>query len=470
MLKKTAIPVITLIILLILFIVLKRAPGSRSMYSTATGKKVITNFESDQAMRIEISQQDKQLVLTREQDKWFVSSAFNYPANQEKISALLNKVNHLKESDIASRNTEKHAMFEVDAAQGKLLKIYNSKQELLADFYVGKMGHDYQSTYLRLHNANDVIIVDAPLMWLVTLDTKQWLDRTLFKCDVKDITQITLKSTTITDTELITLFQDDKQEWTIITPTSYSCDKSTATELAQGLSNLELENVVPITDLAVYGLEQPQRSITVQLKSRSQRDKILIGKTTESGDYYVKNDASPFVVVVRKDVINRLSKKLEDLIDRTLTKFEQANVTELTLTYPQTEIAVTKNDAGNWLLQKPEEGPAQKDTVTFIINTLANLRANSATMEKDIAGLELETPQLKIMVKLKDGSTQGLLIGRKKDDQLHYVKKADSPTIYLLTKHYVETLSKKLENFKIPTPPTNPPEPPKKPDSTEEKK
>ena len=317
MFKKIVIPLIILVVLIFLAIILKN-PGIKP----ASPKKVITSFDPGQAARIEISQQGKEIVIIRENDKWLVATAQNYPANQEKIADFLGKVNHLKEADIASKNQEKHSLFQVDSIQGRRLKIYNARNEIQADFYVGKMGPDYMSTYIRLPDASDVISVNVPLMWLASVDTRQWLDRVLFKCEAKDIAQIILRSNTITDTSSIVLSQDDKQEWSIITPSGAACNKTVANELASAVCNINLDNVAPITDLAVYGLANPERSVTVVSKNAFPFT-LLIGKTNETGDYYVKADSSSpeqinrsggFVVIVNKGVINRLNKKSEDFI------------------------------------------------------------------------------------------------------------------------------------------------------------
>jgi hypothetical protein len=308
MLKKIVIPLIILVVLVSLAIILK-SPAARPVKD----KKVITNFEPGQVARIEIAQQNREIVILKADDKWLVATSQNYPANQEKVADFLSKVSHLKESDIVSKNQEKHFLFQVDSIQGRRLKIYNAKNEVLADFYVGKMGPDYMSTYIRLPDANDVISVDVPLMWLASVDSRQWLDRVLFKCDAKDIVQIVLRSNTITDTSLITLSQDEKQEWSIITPSGTACNKTVANELAGALCNLSLDNVAPITGLAAYGLEQPERSVTIICKNAFPFT-LLIGKITPTGDYYAKSDSSNFVVMVNKNNISKLNKKLEDFI------------------------------------------------------------------------------------------------------------------------------------------------------------
>jgi hypothetical protein len=464
MLKKIIIPLILLVTLIIIAVVLK-GPWAKSPYSPATPKKVITNFEPDQVSRIELSQKDKEVILGREQNKWLVVSSFNYPANQEKVSELLSKVKNLKQSDIASRNIEKHAIFQVDAEQGRLLKIFDAKEGTLSDVYIGKTAADYQSTYLRLRNSDEVLIVDEDIGRLVPVDAKSWLERTLFKFDSKEITQITLKSITITKTEEIILVQDEKQEWTITAPEKHPCDKAIATDLAQTLSSIELEDVASSNDLATYNLDQPQQTIIVQRKDNPSYT-LLIGKTNEAGDYYVKTDTSNFVVIVRKSVIKKTEKKFEDFIDRTLTQIDRENITELTLTYPEMEMVIKKNESGEWLLERPISTTAQKDTVDFIINTFSNLKANSATTEKDLETLELTKPLFKVSAKLQDSSTPTLLIGKKKDDQMHYVKKGDLDTVYLLSKHYVETMMKKLEDLKSPPQESPPPEKPQEPDKT----
>ncbi|MDI6788337.1 MAG: DUF4340 domain-containing protein, partial [Planctomycetota bacterium] len=283
MFKKILVPLIFLIVFIIIALVLK-GPWGKSTYSPAIPKKVITNFEPDQINRIELSQKDKQIILKRQENKWVVATSFNYPANQEKVSELLNKVKNLKQSDIASRNVEKHSIFQVDAEQGKLLKILDTKEVILSDIYIGKTASDFQSTYVRPRNSDEVVIVDDNLGRLVPLETKLWLDRTIFKFDYKEITQITLKSTIDDKTTELVLKQAENEEWFILSrsegsiaaPETYPCDKVITTDLAKCLSNLELEDVASTTVLATYGLDNPQHTVLVQRKDKPPST-LLIG-------------------------------------------------------------------------------------------------------------------------------------------------------------------------------------------------
>lgn len=65
--------------------------------------------------------------------------------------------------------------------------------------------------------------------------------------------------------------------------------------------------------LSSYGLDQPQRKVTVT-GDKGEKKTILIGKTTDSGDYYAAVDGESVAWLISSTLFNETAYKLDDMI------------------------------------------------------------------------------------------------------------------------------------------------------------
>ena len=87
---------------------------------------------------------------------------------------------------------------------------------------------------------------------------------------------------------------------------------------------------------------------------------------------------------------------------------------------------------GGWRLVQPA-GAADAARVEGAVGQIAKLNATRKLEDaSDLASYGLSSPTSRLLLNMKDGSSQELLIGSKTPDQSsYYVKRADSPAIFV---------------------------------------
>jgi hypothetical protein len=95
-------------------------------------------------------------------------------------------------------------------------------------------------------------------------------------------------------------------------------------------------------------------------------------------------------------------------------------------------VAAERTEAG-WRLVEPAGDEADARRIDSAVVQVAKLSATRKLEDaSDLASYGLSSPTSRLLLAMKDGSTQELLIGSKTPDQSsYYVKRADSPAVFV---------------------------------------
>ena len=129
--------------------------------------------------------------------------------------------------------------------------------------------------------------------------------------------------------------------------------------------------------------------------------------------------------------------------------------------------AVERGDAGWKVVDPPTEG-ADASRIDSAVGQLTKLNATRKLEDAtDLASYGLSAPSIKLTIKMKDGSSQELLIGSKTPDQsAFYVKRADSPAIFVTPTFALTDVTRWPTDPPKPRPTPTPLPPPAAPPAT----
>ena len=234
---------------------------------------------------------------------------------------MLNKIKDMKSVLVASKSADKHPQFQVDEKDGVQVKVFGPEQKLMAHFFVGKMGSDFMSTYIRKADKNKVLLVDGYLKPTFAKGTRGWRDRTIFNFDASQVQRLTLVSEKKGE---VALEAQDNGEWQILKPDVAPADKDKVDKIVKAIAKLSADDfAVKKTDkkketeskpgdvLKEYKLDSPQSKIMVDLKDGTSRV-LLIGKKS-TGRYYVKRPDKDVIFMVYKSRIDNIFKNPDEL-------------------------------------------------------------------------------------------------------------------------------------------------------------
>jgi flagellar basal body-associated protein FliL len=317
--KKTIFILLAVFVGLLLIALLIEGPlSNRGKRQDSKELTLFPDFEANKVYSVEIKTKDKEVKLNRENDTWVVSTADNYPADQKAVEDMLNKVKDLKSSLIASKSSEKHSQFEVDESGAEVKMVGTSGDNLLAHFFVGKIGPDYMSTYFRKADDNKVLLINEYLKSIFDKGARGWRDRTIFDFDPFQVQRLTLMPQ---DKDEIAIESQEDGSWQIIKPEVAPAEKEAVDDIINDLSKLSAddfaekkepsEGEAEFDPMKEYKLDEPESKITVDLKDGTARI-LLIGG--ESGyRRYVKREGKDAIFLLSKSKIDRLFKGIDEL-------------------------------------------------------------------------------------------------------------------------------------------------------------
>jgi len=111
----------------------------------------------------------------------------------------------------------------------------------------------------------------------------------------------------------VTLSRDNAGQWQIVQPETSAADNrrvdDVVTQLVKLTATRTIENA---SDLASYGLEQPQAQATVTLKQGEPLQLLIGNKTPDGSAYYVRRPDRPTIYIVPSWIISDLTRLVSD--------------------------------------------------------------------------------------------------------------------------------------------------------------
>ncbi len=268
---------------------------------------------------------------------------------------------------------------------------------------------------------------------------------------------VNLKSDDIVKIELtegkkkIVVEKKDKS-WKIVSPIKTNADEVIVERIVSDFSELKPEKIVDKnpSNLKKYGLENPERAISLYSKT-GEKYTILFGDKGPLGDeYYAKLKNSPKVVLLPSMKRDDVMKTVSDLRDKHLVKVETGDVKGFSINNTkENKILEFKRADERWFFLKPKKCLANESKTDDILFSIQNLEAKDivkdSPAEKDLNDYNLKNPEIKIIINLKD-SKKELFVSKKGKDYFAYSK--NSNFIGKINSTFVDDISKDFKDLR----------------------
>jgi hypothetical protein len=150
--------------------------------------------------RIKIQGKEDSIRLVRENEKWSVQEADNYPANFGKVRQIAIALSELEIDSAKTKNPENYSKLgvedpESDGAESRLLTVVNGENRILVSLIVGKERLSSSSSenpglYVRLPEQQQALLVNGDLD--VSTNIVDWIDADLMNIEPKRIRQVSV--------------------------------------------------------------------------------------------------------------------------------------------------------------------------------------------------------------------------------------------------------------------------------------
>lgn len=207
--------------------------------------------------------------------------------------------------------------------------------------------------------------------------------------------------------------------------------------------------------LTAFGLDRPSLRLTLTTHSKTDTPlSLLIGIKKDAG-YYAKTGAGKNVFVVNKSLFDRLhNSRLVEFMDKSLVDLKEDEVAGLTLRTTGNEdirLVRDKNNRGQWILEHPVQGPANKATVNSLLFDLKDIRITEfvKTFVTDPKPFGLDQPKKELVVTDTSGKDWSLTLGNlTADGTHHFARRAGEKAVFTIALSDTEKIFRSLHDLK----------------------
>jgi hypothetical protein len=254
------------------------------------------------------------------------------------------------------------------------------------------------------------------LTWVLTQERGRAPQRgEAFGLDAKQATALQIKG----EAQQLTLQKQDDQ-WMLTEPVKAWADKDAVERMLKSVAELKPSGSrkgLNIND-PKFGLDKPRLTATLTCDG-NKTVTIQLGSQVPGGsEYYAKIDNRNELYFVPASLQTDLQQQPDMLRDKAVAHFDKADVTSVTLQYPEQVIVLEKRGTAQepqWMLTKPYEAKADEWSAQQVAEKLSGLKADSFAPQPAPAGTNygFDKPALKATVTTKDNKQYVITLGAK---------------------------------------------------------
>lgn len=418
-----------LALLALLLLVVNLVDGG-STGRLAADRPVLPAVDRDTAARIEIASAIEKVVLTGTptgnvgvgEDKvaWALSGPITGDADPISVRNLL--AIFRKETPLdAQVDTGNLDTYGLDAGNGILVEIWQGAAEAPhLSLTVGNDGPNGTS-YVRLSGSDAVYRARVGGRARYAKAAAEWRNRRVFDLDPPQVAALDVTRPGLPPLRLVRTEDrapaaggEARPGWVLDPDPGFPTDPVDADALLAGLCGLRVGAFLPAEPPP--GFDPPLATLTLTATDGTAR-RIDVGGSPPEGAFLLRVEGRPELLRVARAPVAAALASPEDLRDRTLLRFERGSVDTLSFESPRMPPVLLQQDLATnlWSVLQPANVDVDLKLVFFMVNTLAELRAESFVALPP-AAVGLSEPQATVTVRFLDGTGARLRVGRDTTD------------------------------------------------------
>lgn len=303
-LNSTYILLAVFIVLLGVSYLIKNKPFQKNDFGD--DKKIVTNVGNEEISKIEMIKNGKTTVLEKTDGVWKVASEKNFKADQEAVQSIVEQSLKLNKYILASENKEKQKEFEVNDELGINVKLYKGSEEI-SNFYLGKAGPDFASTYVRVNNEDSVYLSKGFVKFY--FDKDDWRDLAIYNFESGKVTKLALK---YRDVKNNVIMEKNEEKWQIKEPVIKEADKTKVDAVLNTLGHLNAKDVESKKNAKEAGFAAAPLVVRLELDNGEKKNLLIGGKIENEDKYYVKREEDDIIYIINVAEVDNIMKKVGD--------------------------------------------------------------------------------------------------------------------------------------------------------------
>ncbi len=231
------------------------------------------------------------------------------------------------------------------------------------------------------------------------------------------------------------------EKWELTKPVSAPANQANVKSLLDGMKDLKIvDRAVPKADdesKKTYELTADKQVHVLTFKGGEKKLDALFGKSGALGDAMMM-EGNPDIVLVKGYQSWAYGREVKDWRDKEIFKFEDTNVASYSINNKNGAFAFTKGDKdggpSDWsgTLNKKNFPNLDGDKVKNALGGFKALSADDFGDGKSPSDTGLDSPESTVVIKMKDGQTFTLKVGKISEKSSHFAQKDGDSTIFTI--------------------------------------
>ncbi|MDH3359635.1 MAG: DUF4340 domain-containing protein [Desulfobulbaceae bacterium] len=263
----------------------------------------------DQVVGLAITDNTKSITIEKKDNVWGLKTTPPYPADNDKVQALVTKLLNLTSSRLVARTKSSHARLKVtsETCNRKLTLTLNNGET--STLLLGT-SPNYKTIHVRLSDDDNVYLVNDLAEWEVPVIPDDWWSNNYLDLEPSTLTRLVLKNST----GQLELTRDKKNNWQAVgTPKDKKLSDEDLSNFLNKACLIQLSSYLD-QDKKSHNLDKPL--VELELATGTDTIHLKIAATDAKNDEYIaKTSNSPFYVAVHGyEVKDLLETSLKDLL------------------------------------------------------------------------------------------------------------------------------------------------------------
>jgi len=345
--------------------------------------KNVLNLDKNKIAKISIVGPEK-LELVKTDGLWGITQPIPTAADNDQVELLLSKMANLSVSEFVEDDPETLRPYGLEPGTERLVVRVWTKAEPATTQPETRPAVPEKTYALALGSKTEdkryAKLVDSPAVFLVRQGLLDDLQVTL--ADLRDMQVMAVAAEQVVKVELdlpagkAELVKKD-DVWRMVSPYEGPANGDAVDNLLSDIDRLEAESMRDdVQMLDRYGLAEPVGSITIHQAGKSDKQILLIGSASPSGEMtFVKRASSNATAVVKTaDLKPILADPAAYWATRLIKVPDQAEAQTLNIIRPDGDFTLVKTD-GDWKMTAPLAAEAEPINVEKILSKLRDLKA-----------------------------------------------------------------------------------------------
>jgi hypothetical protein len=414
----------------------------------------LTDLITAQVTRVVLKTPAGEMELQKKGDHWDIVKPLRARGDDQKIADLIAQVTTARiQQFVADDHGDLHAyglaeprgtitLFTQEDKQGQLLQIGSPGS-------AGEKGKD--QVYVRFAPRGSVYTLPKKIEEILGTKPNDLRDRHLVRIDTNILDRITID---IPGKGKTVLARKD-ENWIIASRKNAPANSGEVRHLIDTLQNEQLTRFVEdvASNLPKYGLDKPQLQLTfssfasentAETKAGEQSFAIILFGKVESDNVYARLADEPFVVAVRRSLLDQIFTDPLQWQELLIFKFKPEQIHRLSVT-TKYESTLTRDAKGEWTWAKGG-GPINQTNLASLLTTLSSLHAVHWVAAGTGPQQSFDKPELAITFTTSpdDKISHKLLVGNKDGDGTWFARAEERDGTFVISDPDFNTLRSPL--------------------------